>query len=358
MKRKTITFIFPSQGKLPSGGHKVAYEYANRLVADGYKVYFVYAGSLFFAKKSLYFKLTNCVRYIQSFLQGFSCRQWFPLDKRVKERLTLSLNFCHLPKSDIYIASSPYTAIYVNQYPIDNDRKFYFIQGYENWGNVTDEILRTTYHYNLRKIVISNWLHNILQQEGLQSALIPNGFDFNYFRLTTPIEKKDKYRVTMLYHTMARKGCRYGFDALAIVKELFPQLQVNLFGVPCRPENLPEWYDYYQSPDKHTHNRIYNEAAVFLGTSLVEGWGLTVGEAMICGQAVVCTDNLGYKEMAIDEQTALVSPVKDAKSLARNVIRLIEDDELRKKIAAAGNRFIRQFSWDVSYSKFKNQIEE
>lgn len=355
---KSITFILPSIAKVPNGGYKVVYEYANRLVSDGYKVCIVYAGSLFFSRKSLYFKLTNCVRYIQSILMGFSGKKWFQLDKKVREYLSLSLNFCHIPKSDIYIATSPYTAMYVNKYPVDGVHKFYFIQDYENWGDVTSEILHMTYLYDLRKIVISSWLERIIEQQRQTSTLIPNGFDFDYFKLKIPIEKKDKYRVTMLYHTMERKGCRYGFEALEMVKKKIPQLQVNLFGTPKRPQGLPNWYDYHQCPDKNTHNRIYNDAAIFLGTSSVEGWGLTVGEAMICGQAVVCTDNLGYQEMAKDGKTALVSPVKDSRSLAQNIIRLIENDMLRKDIATNGNKFIRNFSWEESYKKFKSLIEE
>lgn len=356
-KRKTITFLLPSPARVPAGGYKVAYEYANRLVADGHKVNVVYAGSLFFAKKTAYFKMTNCVRYVQSRVAGFSARKWFPLDKRVHEHLAFSLNDRHVPKSDIYIATSPYTAMYLKEYPVDGQRKFYFIQDYENWGNVTDEMLLATYHYDLRKIVISNWLQRIIESHGLECTLIPNGFNFDYFHLKTPIEKKDKYRITMLYHTMERKGCRYGFEALAIVKAKFPQLRVNLFGVPARPEGLPEWYEYHRCPDAKTHNRLYDEAALFLGTSNIEGWGLTVGEAMICGQTVVCTDNAGYREMALHERTALVSPVKDPEELARNLIRLIEDDTLRWRVAAEGHRFIQQFTWEKSYQKFKALLE-
>lgn len=348
---KSVTFILPSSGDKPTGGYKVAYEYANRLVGDGYKVNIVYAGSIFWKKKTIYFKITNCVRFFQSIINGYSCCRWFKLDKRVKEHLALSMNYCHLPKSDIYIASSPYTAMYVNDYPIDCSRKFYMIQDYENWGNVTDEILRQTYHYQLRKIVISNWLFEIMQQEGVESELIPNGFDFNYFKLNIPIEEKDKFRVTMLYHSMERKGCKYGFEALEMVKRRYPQLRINLFGTPERPVTLPDWYDYYQCPDKDTHNRIYNEAAIYLGPSVIEGWGLTIGEAMICGQAVVCTDNLGYREMAVDEETALIAPVKDANQLAENIIRLVEDDTLRKVIAEKGRQYIKRFSWDSSYKR-------
>ena len=104
---KKITFLFPGIANRAIGGYKVVYEYANRLVADGHKVNFVYSGSLFWKKKSLYFKLTNCVRYIQMFIKGYGCRKWFNLDKRVKEHLTLSLNYRHVPKSDIYICTSP-----------------------------------------------------------------------------------------------------------------------------------------------------------------------------------------------------------------------------------------------------------
>ena len=123
---KTITFIFPHPVSGPTGGYKVVYEYANRLVAEGHKVNIVYSGSLFWSKKSLYFKLTNCFRYIQMLVNGYGCRKWFSLDKRVKERLTFSLNYRHVPKSDIYVCTSPYTAMYVKDYPTDN--KYYFIK--------------------------------------------------------------------------------------------------------------------------------------------------------------------------------------------------------------------------------------
>lgn len=175
---KTITFIFPSPGVNPTGGYKVAYEYANRLVADGYQVNIVYAGSIFWSQKTLYYKITNCVRYIQRWIKGYSCKNWFALDKRVKEVFAFSLNYRHVPQSDIYIATSPYTAMYVKDYPVNSMNKYYLIQDYENWGNVTDQILRNTYHYNLQKIVISTWLEKVMAEESVKCVCIPNGFNF------------------------------------------------------------------------------------------------------------------------------------------------------------------------------------
>lgn len=352
---KTISFIFPSPSSAPAGGYKVAYEYANRLAAEGYKVNIVYSGSIFWKKKDMYHKVTNCIRYVQQLIKGYSCRKWFLLDKRVKEVFSFSLNYRHIPKSDLFIATSPFTAMYVKDYPVDAKNKFYFIQGYENWGGITDEILRETYHYDMQIIVISKWLGNIMDEEGVKYHLVYNGFDFNYFKLNNSISNRDKFQVAMVYSTTPVKDCNYGFDALIRVKKIFPELKVNIYGSSPRP-NLPEWYNYTRCPNRIEHNSIYNESAIFVATSSMEGWGLTVGEAMICGDAVVCTDNLGYKEMAIDGETALISPIKNSQSLADNIVRLIEDDELRYRIATNGNEAIKKFSINKSYERLKNAL--
>ena len=73
---------------------------------------------------------------------------------------------------------------------------------------------------------------------------------------------------------------------------------------------------------------------------------------MICGAAIACTDNLGYREMAIDHKTALLSPIRDAEALAENIIYLIEHNDERYRIADAGNKYIKQFTWESAYKKF------
>ena len=355
----TLTFLFPHPAQGPTGGYKVVYEYANRFANDGWQVHIAYSGSIYWKRKSFWHKLTNIVRQIQSHLNGYSSRGWFNIDNRVKEHLTLSLNYRHVPKTDVYVATSPYTAYYLNDYPIPPAFKFYFIQGKEDWGPGLRGILVETYHYSMQKITISNWLHEMLQKEYQEdSFVIPNGFDFSKFALTIPIEQKNPYIVSMLYHEMELKDCATGFEALKIVKARFPQLKVNIFGVPARPMNLPDWYEYHQQPTVEEHNRINNEAAIYIGTSRQEGWGLTVGEAMICGQAVACTDNPGYLEMAKDCVTALVSPVSDVEALASNVIRLIEDTALRISIATQGHDYIQLFTWDSSYAKLEALLEQ
>lgn len=57
--------------------------------------------------------------------------------------------------------------------------------------------------------------------------------------------------------------------------------------------------------------------------------------------------------MAHHQETALVSPVKDVESLADNIIRLIEDPDLRCRLAVNGNVNIKQYTWGRSYEQLK-----
>jgi len=161
----------------------------------------------------------------------------------------------------------------------------------------------------------------------------------------------------MLYNESPLKDCQTAFQALEIVKSHFPKTKVMIFGTTPRPLDLPEWYEYYQCPNQAQHNAIYNESSIFIGSSIAEGWGLTVGEAMICGAAIACTDIDGYKEMVEDGKNAILSPIKDYKALASNIIRLIEDDELRIRLATRGNRDIMKFNWDSSYKMMKSALD-
>lgn len=335
---------------------KIILEYANRLVEAGHNVNIVYPGTINWLKSPVKYKLKSLYYYFRHKRIGVTCSTWFKMDKRVKEFHPLNLEFHNIPKSDIYVATEVRTAPYVAKYPVPANQKFYFIQDFENWY-MSDDAVIDTYHLPLQKIVISSWLSKILNQINEKSILVPNGFDFNYFSQTVPFEERDRNVVSMLYHEAPRKDCKMAFKALDIVKSKYPNLQVLIFGTPNRPNNLPSWYKYYQCPTKVQHNFIYNNSAIFIGSSIAEGWGLTVGEAMICGAAIACTDNEGYKEMAKHNHNALISPIHDANSLANNIIQLITDDNLRIRLARTAAYEIHNFTWNNSFKCFTKALK-
>jgi glycosyltransferase involved in cell wall biosynthesis len=101
---------------------------------------------------------------------------------------------------------------------------------------------------------------------------------------------------------------------------------------------------------------IYNTASIFIGPALVEGFGLTLGEAMQCGCAVVATNIGGYSAICHNRETALLCEPADVISLSKIIIEMIADNNLRIAIAHKGHEAIKLFTWDRSYSKFKSYI--
>lgn len=354
-----IAFLLPREIPYPAGGYKVIYEYANYLVSQDDEVYILYSSSYDFWGSGVKDKLRILKYHLLSCRKkSFQSSSWFNLDAKVREERILSIDKFFIPKCDVYIATAIKTAIALNKISsIDNKKKFYFIQGFENWFfNGDDARVYETYKYPMTKIVISNWLKRIMDDINEQAYLIPNGFDFNFFHYSTPIEQREPFHIAYMYHTNPLKGTEVAFRAFELVKKAIPELHVTMFSAYSKPDNLPDWCDYYQKPDKALFNKIYNEAAIFVGSSNNEGWGLTVGEAMICGCAVVCTDCRGYLEMATDGENALVVPIGDSDRMANAIIKLVIDDKLRFRIAENGRKSIDRFKWDSSFSKFKEVI--
>ena len=351
---RKIVFWMPRACMEPAGGFKIVFEYANRLAKDGFSVEIVYPmihyGARYDWKHAIAYRLIFLWRLI---FKSYKPAKWFHIEDSIQQSWLWKLENYQLKEPAVIVATAIETAYslqnYQNKFLED---KFYFIQGFENWS-FTDEQVQKSYRFPIKKIVISQWLKDIINRSGGKSIFIPNGFDFTYFNLKKSIVNRNKYEIISMYHTSLLKDFPTTFKAIDIVKEKYPQLHVTLFGVFEKPE-LPSWYDYYQRPNKKLFNELYNNAAIYVGSSQVEGWGLTVGEAMQCGCAVACTDNKGYLEMAKDGVTALVSPVKDYKALAENIIKLIEDDQLRHTIAQNGNEFIHEFDIEKSYLKIKS----
>jgi glycosyltransferase involved in cell wall biosynthesis len=80
-----------------------------------------------------------------------------------------------------------------------------------------------------------------------------------------------------------------------------------------------------------------------------ENWGLAMLEMMACGVPVVCTElGTGTSTVNRDGVSGLVVPPNQPEALAGAVRRLLEDDELRRRLGAgARERAVREFSVDT-----------
>jgi glycosyltransferase involved in cell wall biosynthesis len=275
---------------------------------------------------------------------------WYELDERVRLVSVPTLHAKYAIDADAVVATAWWTAKFVQSYPPSKGRQHYLIQDIESWGVSEQEILQT-WKYPMRKAFVGRWMYDLALCIGLSEIElmhVPNALDHALYHVTRPIDRRPA-RIAMLWHTDERKGSRDGIRALGMVRNRYPEVTAVLFGVGGRPEDLPEWIEYHRRPALDVLvNEIYNGSAIYLCSSLSEGWGLPGAEAMACGCALVSTDNGGVRDYAVDGQTALLVPPGDAEAMAEGILKLLRDAQGRAAMARRGAEMIRRFTWDGS----------
>ena len=86
---------------------------------------------------------------------------------------------------------------------------------------------------------------------------------------------------------------------------------------------------------------VYSALDVFVLPSYREGFSRSAMEAAACGTAMVLSDIRGCREIGTHERELLLVPPRDEDALADAVDRLIVDDRLRGRLAAAARERAR-----------------
>ena len=78
-----------------------------------------------------------------------------------------------------------------------------------------------------------------------------------------------------------------------------------------------------------------------------EGFGMVLIEANACGKPVIGSKIGGIKYVIKDGETGLLVPAGDPKALAKAIMKLLEDEELAKKMGSKGRKMVeKNYTWD------------
>ena len=354
-----ITFLMPGYVWGPAGGIRVVYEYANTLVDRGHEVTVVHPRRVKHApvppRGSLLHWARNQVEAAREWVSEPTI-DWQPINPKVKLLFVPDSEARHIPDADAVFATAWYTVRSVLDCPAAKGEKFYLIQGYETWNGPKDQV-DATWRSPLHKVVIAKWLLELGRELGCKDlAYVPNAIDGKKYQLGSPIEGRQR-QVAMLFHAAKIKGAAEGFEAIRIVRERFPHLRFVMFGTSRRQSWVPEWAEYYRNPPQNfIVDEIYNKSAIFISPSWTEGFGLPSAEAACCGCAVVGTESGGIQEYVQHGVTGLLSQPKDAVAMAANICLLLENEELRVKLAKACHDLLAKFTWERSAMLLEDYI--
>lgn len=90
---------------------------------------------------------------------------------------------------------------------------------------------------------------------------------------------------------------------------------------------------------------VHKTFDIFVMSSVTEGLGTSLLDAMACSKAVVATTAGGIPEVVVDGETGLLVPPRDHQAMADAIVRLLKNPELRQRMGHAGLvRARRKFS--------------
>ncbi len=212
--------------------------------------------------------------------------------------------------------------------------------------------------------VASDLMHNfkVTQQ---QITVIPYPLDLQQIEklVSEPVDHPWMAECTPIITAAGRLAPQKGFDyllrALSLVHKQGNLARLILLGEGDEHQRLEDlaaelgiqhciWFAGKQkNPFKY-----FARSTVFVLSSLYEGFGYVIAEALACGCPVIATDcPSGPAEILGGGRYGLLVPVADARALAEAITKVLSDPALRQQLAEQG----RQRAQDFEARKIVNQ---
>ena len=139
-------------------------------------------------------------------------------------------------------------------------------------------------------------------------------------------------------------GADSGDGSMALCRKLAMDLAVS--------QNI-HFHGFISSPE-----HFYRNTDIFVLCSHSEGFPISILEAMRAGKAIIASDVGGVSEQIIDGVSGLLVPAGDTEVLAKKILRLKNDPDLRASLgAAARERYLTMFTLEKMVMEYTKIVE-
>jgi glycosyltransferase involved in cell wall biosynthesis len=217
---------------------------------------------------------------------------------------------------------------------------------------------RPTYFlYNNASIVsVSQSTEKVLHNHGVKSAVFICGNGLNLSEISAIHSGSSLYDGIFVGRFVKGKGL---FEALKIFEKICNERPGSKFALvgggdqtilgPLREEiakkKLERNIEILGYVDEKTKIELIKSSKIFIYPSHIEGWGIVVGEALACGLPVICYDLPPFKEV-FNCEAVRICKEWHVDQMVAETMRLLKDEEARKRLAFIGRNFVKRYDWD------------
>lgn len=332
IRKKRIAWVIPYPGR-GSGGHRTIIQNVNALIRHGYE----------------------CDIYVED--NGISTSQ--QVAKEIDEYYeTCAANVY----SGIYLRCE-YDLIFQTGWQVidfvkslESDLKGYFIQDYEPWffpmGDKYIDI-ENSYRLGYKNITIGKWLsHKMMDEFNSPSQYFDFCADLNVYKPLDNVKKENA--ICYIFQPEKPRRCDVlALKALKLVKEIKKDVKIYVYG-----SNTDKPIDFEVErlgiiPIEKC-NELYNKCVVGLCMSASNPSRIPF-EMMAAGLPVVEL----YRENNLydfpDDAVLLAEP--SCEGVATALIYLLENEEVRSCMSAAGIRYMKDYPLEKGYQQFLNAVD-
>lgn len=202
-------------------------------------------------------------------------------------------------------------------------------------------------------IAASRAIEDMLVEDGIDRdrvVTVHEGIDIDHVLSAPPIDIHKEFwlptHVPVVGNVAAlvpHKGQRYLVNAVPNVLRRVPDAHFVILGDGELRTHLEHQIHEHRldkhvilagfRPDVMSFHRSFD---LFVMSSVTEGLGTSLLDAMASSRAIVATRTGGIPEVIVDEDTGLLVPPRDPRALADAIVRLLQDDTLRADMGRRG----------------------
>jgi glycosyltransferase involved in cell wall biosynthesis len=208
-------------------------------------------------------------------------------------------------------------------------------------------------------IAASDAIRRILLADGVppdRAVTVHEGIDVDRVAAVTPVDVHEAFWlphhapvVGNVAALVPHKGQRHLIEAAHLVVQQVPDARFVILGEGELREPL-ERHVREHHLEKHVLLPGFRTDVigcirgfdVFVMSSVTEGLGTSLLDAMACAKPIVATTAGGIPEVVVDGETGILVPPRDHQAMARAIVRLLADDALRSRMGSAGLARVRQ----------------